>query len=86
LTLVEITDGELCCGSAGTYNLEQPAIARELGRRKAEAIAGAAPDAVVMGNIGCMVQIQQHLAALGQPLPVYHTMQILDLAYQNSGQ
>jgi glycolate oxidase iron-sulfur subunit len=86
LTLVEIPDGELCCGSAGTYNIEQPAIARELGRRKASAITQIQPDAVVMGNIGCMVQIQQHLTAAGQPLPVYHTMQLLALAYRNSGQ
>jgi glycolate oxidase iron-sulfur subunit len=86
LTLVEIPDGDLCCGSAGTYNLEQPAIAHELGRRKAQAIVQAQPDAVVMGNIGCMVQIQQHLTAMERPLPVYHTVQLLDLAYQNSRQ
>jgi glycolate oxidase iron-sulfur subunit len=83
LALVEIADGDLCCGSAGTYNLEQPAMAQELGRRKAQAIIQAEPDAVVMGNIGCMVQIQQHLAAMGRPLPVYHTIQLLDLAYGN---
>lgn len=82
LTLVEIADGELCCGSAGTYNIEQPAIARELGRRKADNITQVQPDAVVMGNIGCMVQIEQHLAAIGRLLPVYHTMQLLDLAYR----
>jgi glycolate oxidase iron-sulfur subunit len=86
LTLVEIADGDLCCGSAGTYNLEQPAIAHELGRRKAQAIVQAQPDAAVMGNIGCMVQIQQHLTAMERPLPVYHTVQLLDLAYGNGKQ
>jgi glycolate oxidase iron-sulfur subunit len=81
LTILEIPEGELCCGSAGTYNLEQPAIARQLGQRKAEHISQVQPDAVVMGNIGCMVQIQQHLTRLGRSLPVYHTVQLLDLAY-----
>ncbi len=83
VTLVEIPEGELCCGSAGTYNIEQPAIAHELGQRKANNINQVQPDAVVMGNIGCMVQIEQHLGRLGRPLPVYHTMQLLDLAYQS---
>ncbi len=72
LTLVEIPEGELCCGSAGTYNIEQPAIANELGARKARNIAKVAPDAVATGNIGCMVQIGKHAG-----LPVYHTMEIL---------
>ena len=81
LTLVEINEGEICCGSAGTYNIEQPDIAGRLGQRKAANILRAGADAVVAGNIGCIVQIRAHLAAEGQPLPVYHTMQVLELAY-----
>jgi glycolate oxidase iron-sulfur subunit len=84
LTLVEIADGSICCGSAGTYNLEQPDIARELGRRKAENILASSAEAVVMGNIGCMVQIRNHLSSLGKLLPVFHTMELLDLAYSQS--
>jgi len=82
LTLLEVADAGLCCGSAGTYNLEQPEIAGELGRRKAEGILRSGADAVVTGNIGCMIQIRTHLQALGKSLPVYHTFELLDIAYQ----
>jgi len=81
LTLCEIPEGELCCGSAGTYNLEQPELAREIGQRKAANILSTGAQAVATGNIGCMTQIQTHLATQGQPLPVLHTMEVLDAAY-----
>jgi glycolate oxidase iron-sulfur subunit len=81
LELIEINDGETCCGSAGTYNIDQPEIAAKLGRLKAERIAETDCDIVVMGNIGCMVQIQQHLAAMDSSIQVMHTMQLLDQAY-----
>jgi len=84
LTLLELNDDGLCCGSAGTYNLEQPQIAHELGRRKVERILSAGAEAVVSGNIGCLTQIQTHLALQGRPLPLYHTVQLLDLAYPSS--
>jgi glycolate oxidase iron-sulfur subunit len=84
LTLLEVADAGLCCGSAGTYNLEQPEIAGELGLRKAEGILHSGAEAVVTGNIGCMVQIRTHLQALGKSLPVYHTFELLDLAYQQT--
>ncbi len=80
LTLLEIPESDLCCGSAGTYNIDQPAIAHQLGQRKAGNILSTQPDAVVMGNIGCMVQVERGLAAAGHPLPVYHTLQLLALA------
>ncbi len=82
LTLLEVPEGELCCGSAGTYNLEQPGIAATLGRRKAENHQRTHCDAVATGNIGCLVQIRQALRQLaGPPLPLYHTLQVLDMAY-----
>jgi glycolate oxidase iron-sulfur subunit len=81
LTLLEIPEGELCCGSAGTYNMEQPEIAERLGRRKAANILRTGADAVAAGNIGCLVQIAAHLKRAGRPLPIYHTMQVLDMAY-----
>lgn len=84
LEVVEIPEGEICCGSAGTYNLEQPAIAQQLGRRKAAAIVSTSADSVCCGNIGCMMQIQTHLGREGRSLPVYHTVQLLDMAYANS--
>ncbi len=80
--LREIPDAELCCGSAGTYNLEQPELAHEIGERKARNILTTGASAIATGNIGCMTQIQNHLAHLGQPLPVWHTVQVLDRAYR----
>ena len=82
LELLEIPDGEICCGSAGTYNIEQPAIAGTLGAAKAAAIASARPDVVALGNVGCMVQIRAQLELAGTPLPVLHTVEILDRAYR----
>jgi glycolate oxidase iron-sulfur subunit len=77
LALLEIPDGDLCCGSAGTYNLEQPALAAQLGRRKAEAVLATGADALAAGNLGCLVQIEAHLRRLKRPLPNYHTLQLL---------
>jgi glycolate oxidase iron-sulfur subunit len=82
LTLLELNDGGLCCGSAGTYNIEQPHIAAELGQMKAQRILATGAEAVISGNIGCLTQIQTHLARQERPLPIYHTLQILDAAYQ----
>ena len=78
LTLVPIPEGEICCGSAGSYNIEQPEIAAQLGQRKAEAILGTGAQAVVTGNIGCMTQIDSHLRQLGKPLPIFHTVELLN--------
>ena len=73
--LREIPEGHLCCGSAGTYNMLQPALARRLQARKAANIARVKPDVVATGNIGCMVQIGG-----ATPVPVVHTVQLLDWA------
>ena len=78
LTLVPIPEGEICCGSAGSYNIEQPEIAAQLGQRKAEAILSTGAQAVVTGNIGCMTQIDSHLRQLGKPLPIFHTVELLN--------
>jgi len=82
--LVEIPEGELCCGSAGTYNLEQPEIANTLGERKARNIIASGAELIVTGNIGCFTQIQAHLRKLGKDIPVMHTMELLDQAYSQS--
>ena len=79
--LVEIASSHLCCGSAGTYNLDQPEIAAALGRQKAEAILATGADLVASGNIGCLNQMRVHLAKLGSSLPVRHTLQVLRDAY-----
>lgn len=82
ITVVELFEAGMCCGSAGTYNLEQPEIASELGQRKAKAIVDAEVDMVVTGNIGCMTQLETHLKRMGQTIPVVHTIQLLDRAYR----
>ena len=81
LELLEIPEGELCCGSAGTYNLEQPQIAAILGERKARNILATGAELVVTGNIGCFTQIQSHLRKLGREIPVLHTLELLERAY-----
>jgi len=77
----ELVDAHLCCGSAGTYNLDQPEIAASLGEKKARAVLTMSPDVLVSGNIGCLTQLRAHLAKLGSPLPVRHTMQVLRDVY-----
>jgi glycolate oxidase iron-sulfur subunit len=82
LTLAEIPEGELCCGSAGTYNIEQPAIANTLGERKARNVLKTDAQMVCTGNIGCLIQLRTHLGQAGAALPVVHTMQLLEMAYR----
>lgn len=77
LDLVELPDPHLCCGSAGSYNLDQPEIAGSLGRQKATTVAATGADLVATGNIGCLIQLISHLERLGRPIPVRHTLQIL---------
>jgi glycolate oxidase iron-sulfur subunit len=83
LELVELADPEICCGSAGTYNLDQPVIAASLGEKKARAVVAAAVETVASGNIGCLTQLRLHLAKLGSNVRVRHTMQILRDSYLN---
>ena len=85
LTVAEMPEAALCCGSAGIYNLVQPATANELGDRKAAHIQAIAPDAVATGNVGCILQMQ---AALGRQTGshprVVHTIQLLDESIQGA--
>ncbi len=83
LELLEVPEGDICCGSAGTYNIEQPEIARTLGNQKARNVLQTGAQALAAGNIGCLLQIKGHLKTLGSDLPVYHTLQILDQAYHS---
>jgi glycolate oxidase iron-sulfur subunit len=83
VALVEVPDGEFCCGSAGSYNVEHPRIAERLGRMKAENILRTGAQAVVAGNIGCLVQIRTYLDQAGSRIPVRHTIELLDHAYRS---
>ena len=75
--LLEPDEWELCCGSAGIYNLVQPEPAAELGERKARNLLDTGAEAVVAGNPGCALQIAAHTERLGRPLPVLHPMEVL---------
>jgi glycolate oxidase iron-sulfur subunit len=74
-TVVEPADSHLCCGSAGTYNLMQPEISKQLKDRKIRTLQAKNPDVIAAGNIGCMMQIG---SAAG--IPVVHTVELLDWA------
>jgi glycolate oxidase iron-sulfur subunit len=78
LMLLEPAEQEICCGSAGLYNLVQPEAARELGRRKADHILETGPDAYTSGNPGCLLQVTAALRRAGQPLPAFHPVELVD--------
>jgi glycolate oxidase iron-sulfur subunit len=71
----DVPEGHLCCGSAGTYNLLQPELARTLRDRKVGNIERVKPDVIAAGNLGCMMQI-----AAGTVIPVVHTIELIDWA------
>ncbi|HEX3495905.1 MAG TPA: glycolate oxidase subunit GlcF [Methylocella sp.] len=75
-TVRDIPEGHLCCGSAGAYNILEPAIAGRLCGRKIANILQTAPDLVATGNIGCIAQI-----ASSTSIPVLHTIELLDFAH-----
>lgn len=81
IELLELTNAHLCCGSAGTYNIDQPEIAASLGQQKARAVMATGADIVASGNIGCLTQLRAHLTQLDSTIRVRHTMQILRDAY-----
>lgn len=73
--VIEPADSHLCCGSAGTYNLMQPTLSKELQARKVSTIEATSPDVIAAGNIGCMIQI-----GTGTDVPMVHTVELLDWA------
>jgi glycolate oxidase iron-sulfur subunit len=77
IELVEPDEWELCCGSAGIYNLTRPEAAAELGARKADNLLATGADAIVAANPGCTLQIAAHLERKGEPRPLLHPMQLL---------
>ena len=73
--VAEPADSHLCCGSAGTYNLMQPEISKQLKARKVQTLEAVKPDVIAAGNIGCMIQIGG-----GTEVPIVHTVELLDWA------
>jgi len=76
--LVSPLEGEICCGSAGIYNLVQPEPAAELGLRKAKNIAATSPDLIATANPGCILQIAAAGRELGHEWPIFHPVQLID--------
>jgi glycolate dehydrogenase iron-sulfur subunit len=82
--LVEMAESDMCCGSAGSYNLTEPAMARELARRKAEHIAATVADYVVLANPGCEFQIAAELHRRSTSIRVIHLADFLAMAVDTS--
>jgi len=80
LEVVEVPDAALCCGSAGIYNLIEPAPAQELGDRKAQNCLSTGADVIVSSNPGCLLQIAAALERNGRSLPVMHMVELVDAA------
>jgi len=76
--LVTPAESEICCGSAGIYNLVQPEPAAQLGARKARNIAALSPDMIATANPGCTIQITAAARVLGYKWPVFHPIQLVD--------
>jgi glycolate oxidase iron-sulfur subunit len=85
LEIVEPAEQDLCCGSAGIYNLVQPEAARELGDRKAANILATRAGAFASGNPGCLVQVSTALRRAGRPLPALHPIELVDASIRNVG-
>ncbi len=77
IDLIGANSSDDCCGSAGIYNLLQPALAQEIGQRKASNLAASEPDMIVTGNPGCMMQINSHMRRSGHLVPVRHPIELL---------
>jgi glycolate oxidase iron-sulfur subunit len=81
--LVEMKDGDRCCGSAGIYNLTQPEMAERLGEQKAANVADTRADVVVSGNPGCLIQLRAALGQRGAATRALHIADLLDAAYRD---
>jgi glycolate oxidase iron-sulfur subunit len=73
--VANVPERQMCCGSAGTFNMLQPAIASQLGLRKAQNVGRMKPDVLATGNVGCMTQIRQY-----SDVPIVHLVELLDWA------
>ncbi|MEX2613451.1 MAG: heterodisulfide reductase-related iron-sulfur binding cluster [Gaiellaceae bacterium] len=85
LEVVEPAEQDLCCGSAGIYNVVQPEAARELGDRKAANVLATGAQAYASANPGCLVQVSQALRRARRPLPALHPIELVDASIRNVG-
>ena len=85
LEIVEPAEQELCCGSAGIYNVVQAEAARELGDRKAVNVLATGAQAYASANPGCLVQVSAALRRAKRPLPALHPIELVDASIRNVG-
>jgi glycolate oxidase iron-sulfur subunit len=85
LEVVEPAEQDLCCGSAGIYNVVQADAARELGDRKAANVLATGARVYASANPGCLVQVSNALRRRKQPLPAVHPIELVDAAIRNVG-
>jgi len=78
LELLEPANWEICCGSAGTYNIEHSDTAKALGKKKVANLLDTQPQIIATGNIGCLTQIDFHLNGQKSRVPIVHTIELLD--------
>jgi glycolate oxidase iron-sulfur subunit len=79
--LVELEDSDTCCGSAGTYNLTEPAMARRLLERKLASVAASGADVVAAANPGCLLQMRAGAASRGMAVEIEHPIDLLARAH-----
>jgi len=84
LTLVPLPESDMCCGAAGTYNLEHPEMATSLANRKLANVASTGAPLCATGNVGCAMHLQSQADARGQRLRVVHPVELLHRAVFNS--
>jgi glycolate oxidase iron-sulfur subunit len=85
LELIEPAEQDICCGSAGIYNVTQPGAARELGERKAAHVLATGAQAYASANPGCLVQVSNALRRQRRPLPALHPIELVDASLRNIG-
>jgi glycolate oxidase iron-sulfur subunit len=78
LRVLEMKEPEMCCGSAGIYNIIEPEAAQELGGRKVRHVLDTGADVVASGNPGCLLQMRSGLASAGRTMPAVHLVELLD--------
>jgi glycolate oxidase iron-sulfur subunit len=86
LKLVPLAESDMCCGAAGTYNLTQPAMARDLAERKLRHIAASGAGVCATGNVGCAMHIQSEAEAHGNSIDVVHPVELLHRAVFGGGE
>ena len=84
LELREIKEAEICCGSAGIYNMVEPEPARELGERKAKNVLSTGAQLLVTANPGCLLQVRASLRQMDRSMPMAHPMEVLDASIRGT--